>query len=67
MSFQEPSQCNLEAFDLPASVWELVERLCPEKEASEVKRIVGHSLVEQAADLHEEVRTDQQRASERST
>lgn len=54
-SSPEQSERTLEAFELTASVWSLVEEVCPEKETSEVKRIVGHSLVEQAKDLREEV------------
>ena len=47
--------CNLEAFELQVSVWECLRELCPEKELGEVKRILGHSLVEQTKDLYEEV------------
>ena len=46
---------TLEAFELQPPLWELVSQLCPEKEAGEVRRILGHSLVEQACDLYEEV------------
>lgn len=37
------------------STWELILEYCPENEVEEVKRILGTSLVEQAADLHDEV------------
>jgi hypothetical protein len=37
------------------SIWELVLLHCPENEVEEVKRVLGFSLVEQAADLHCEV------------
>ena len=46
---------TLKAFELQIPLWELVSQLCPEKEAGEVRRILGHSLVEQACDLYEEV------------
>ena len=46
---------TLEAFELQPPLWELVSQLCPEKETEEVTRILGHSLVEQACDLYEEV------------
>ena len=49
------SEGSLEAFELQTSLWELVSQMCPAKELSEVMRIMGHSLVEQACDLHDEV------------
>jgi len=49
------SECSLEAFELQTSLWELVSQMCPTEELSEVRRILGHSLVEQACDLHDEV------------
>lgn len=49
---------TLEAFELQPPLWELISQLCPEKETGEVRRILGHSLVEQACDLYEEVSND---------
>lgn len=49
------AECNLEAFELEPSVWELIQSFCPEREIGEVRRTLGASLVEQARDLHEEV------------
>lgn len=45
-----------ELFELPATTWTVIQSCCPEKEANEVKRVIGHSLVEEACDLHTEVR-----------
>lgn len=45
----------MEAFELQPSTWGLILQFCPESEAGEVKRLLGHSLVEQAGDLYEEV------------
>ena len=42
-------------FESFPSTWELVLDHCPENEVEEVKRILGTSLIEQAADLHDEV------------
>ncbi len=46
---------SLEAFELCLSVWSLVLSHCPSKEVEEVQRVLGVSLIEQAADLREEV------------
>ena len=46
---------GLAEFELSPSVWDLILRHCPEKEVSEVGRVLGHSLVEQARDLQQEV------------
>ena len=48
---------NYEPFELQPSVLEAVASLCPEHEAEEIWRIVGPSLVEQARDLLDEVRS----------
>lgn len=48
---------NYEPFELQPSVLEAVASLCPEHEAEEIWRIVGSSLVEQARDLLDEVRS----------
>lgn len=50
-----PPDCDLTEFELSPSVWDLILSYCPEKEASEVGRILGRSLVEQARDLQQEV------------
>ena len=52
----------MQPYQLRASLWEAVLRLCPEREAEEVRRALGPSLVEQALDLRQEVGT---RARER--
>ena len=44
-----------EPFELQPSMLDLVTELCPEHEAEEIWRVVGHSLVEQARDLLDEV------------
>lgn len=46
---------DLETFELTPSVWKLVQQSCPEEEASEVKRIIGVSLIEESCDLYAEV------------
>lgn len=46
---------SYEPFVLQPSIIDAVTELCPEHEAEEIWRIVGHSLVEQARDLLEEV------------
>ena len=51
-----PDSCSRNVFELKPSIWELITELCPEKEASEVKRLLGISLVEQSSDLYDEVR-----------
>ena len=53
---EEGVDVNYEPFELQPSVLEVVARLCPQHEAEEIWRVVGHSLVEQARDLLEEVR-----------
>lgn len=45
----------LQPFVLQPSIIDVVAKLCPENEADEIWRVVGHSLVEQAKDLLEEV------------
>lgn len=47
---------NFEPFELQPSIIDAVVDTCPEHEAEEIWRVVGHSLVEQARDLLEEVR-----------
>lgn len=47
---------NFEPFELQPSIIDAVLNTCPEHEAEEIWRVVGHSLVEQAKDLLEEVR-----------
>lgn len=47
---------NFEPFELQPSIIDAVLDTCPEHEAEEIWRVVGHSLVEQAKDLLEEVR-----------
>lgn len=49
------SSVNSDAFELPASTWMVIQSCCPQKEANEVKRAVGQSLIEEACDLHTEV------------
>ena len=44
-----------EPFELQPSIIDAVSKLCPENEADEIWRVVGHSLIEQAKDLLEEV------------
>ena len=44
-----------EALELPPPVWEVIQQFCPSKEALEVKRILGDSIIEEAGDLHSEV------------
>lgn len=44
-----------EAFELPPSIWEVIQNCCPANEASEVKRVIGQSLIEEACDLYSEV------------
>lgn len=46
---------GLEPFELQPSMIDVVAKLCPKNEADEIWRVVGHSLVEQATDLMEEV------------
>ena len=54
--FSEDSERSLKAFELPSSVWKLILSMCPSREVDEVRKVLGESLVEQACDLHEEVR-----------
>lgn len=44
-----------EAFELPATTWKIIQSCCPDKEANEMKRVIGQSLLEEARDLHSEV------------
>ena len=44
-----------EAFELPPSIWDIIQSCCPANEASEVKRVIGQSLIEEACDLYSEV------------
>ena len=44
-----------EAFELSQTTWDIIQDNCPEREASEVKRVLGQSLVEEACDLYAEV------------
>lgn len=44
-----------EAFELPPSIWEVIQSCCPANEASEIKRVIGQSLIEEACDLYSEV------------
>ena len=53
--FSGNSDCSLKAFELPPSVWKLILSFCPDREASEVRKVLGESLIEQTCDLHEEV------------
>jgi len=46
---------SVEPFELQPSIIDVVAKLCPKNEADEIWRVVGHSLVEQAKDLLEEV------------
>ena len=46
-----------EAFELQPSIWKLIDHYCPPEELEEVQRILGYAIVEQARDLHCEVRT----------
>ncbi|XP_003385160.1 PREDICTED: uncharacterized protein LOC100636571 isoform X2 [Amphimedon queenslandica] len=48
------SSVNSDAFELPASTWMVIQSCCPQKEANEVKRAIGQSLIEEACDLHTE-------------
>lgn len=52
---EEGVDISFEPFELRPSVVDLVAKLCPEHEAEEIWRVVGHSHVEQAQDLLEEV------------
>ena len=56
---------NCEPFELQPSVLDAVDSLCPEREAEEIWRVVGPSLVEQARDLLEEVRRSPARLASR--
>lgn len=53
---EEGTDANFEPFELQPSIIDAVAKLCPENEAEEIWRVVGHSLVEQSRDLLEEVR-----------
>lgn len=46
---------TFEPFELQPSIIDTVVDMCPEHEAEEIWRVIGHSLVEQARDLLEEV------------
>lgn len=46
---------ELEPFQLQPSIVDNISKLYSENEAEELCRVVGHSLVEQARDLLEEV------------
>ena len=49
------SSVTSETFELPATTWTVIQSCCPQREANEVKRVVGDSLIEEACDLHTEV------------
>jgi hypothetical protein len=53
--FSGNSEGILKAFELQPSVWKLILSLCPAREAEEVRKVLGDSLVEHVCDLHEEV------------
>lgn len=46
---------SMKALELCTSMWSLILSHCPGKEVGEVRRVLGASLIEQAADLREEV------------
>lgn len=52
---EEAVNPNFEPFELQPSIIDTVVDMCPEHEAEEIWRVIGHSLVEQARDLLEEV------------
>lgn len=54
---EETRSEEYEVFRLSPSVWALVQQNCPEEEASEMKRIIGDSLIEESCDLYSEVRS----------
>ena len=52
---EEGVDMYFEPFELQPSIIDVVADMCPEREAEEIWLVVGHSLVEQARDLLEEV------------
>jgi len=42
-------------YQLPPSLWQLIESCTSVHERPEVKRLLGESLVEQSLELHQEV------------
>ena len=47
---------DLNAYEVPVSLWSLVENTVSEHERDEIKNMLGESLVEQSIELHQEVR-----------
>lgn len=48
---------SLEAFEPRQSIWELIQGQAIEEERSDIKKLIGSSLIEETVDLHKEVNT----------
>ena len=46
---------SLEAFEPRQSIWELIQGQAIEEERSDIKKLIGSSLIEETVDLHKEV------------
>ncbi len=49
------AETTLCAYEPPDSLWGIVEFCVPAHEQSEIKNLLGESLVDQSLELHEEV------------
>lgn len=52
-----PPPVELTSYELPPSLWLIVENCVPEHEREEVKNMLGEGLVEQSIELHQEAET----------
>ncbi|XP_052256460.1 uncharacterized protein LOC127861822 [Dreissena polymorpha] len=48
---------DLQAYQPPISLWQLVQQYTPQHEREEIKNMMGESLIDQSIELHEEIDT----------
>lgn len=46
---------DLQAYQPPISLWNLVKQYVPDHEREEIKSMLGESLIDQSVELHQEV------------
>ena len=55
MNRDSPSRLPVEIFEPCQSTWALIESQTIEEERTEIKKLIGSSLIEETVDLHREV------------
>jgi len=46
---------DLQAYEPPISLWQLVEQHIPAHEHEEIRSLLGNSMIDQSLELHQEV------------